>query len=108
MRPMMAKRKPDALDALDALMSGSMMDYDEDEDLAAHADGPPEHIRKHGGMATHGRHHAEDAGGDSDVAVMSFDDDDEPAAEPEEGTPEATIESIRKGLDELEMMLAGR
>lgn len=102
MRPMMAKRKPDVLDAL---MSGSMMDYeDEDEDLAAHADGPPEHIRKHGGMATHGRHHAEDAGGDSDVAVMSFEDDEEPAAEPEDGTPDAVIAGIRSELDKLEMM----
>lgn len=49
---------------------------------------------------------AEEAGGD--VEVMSFGDDDDMAAEaPEEGTPEATIASIRKGLDELELMLGG-
>lgn len=46
----------------------------------------------------------EESGGD--VAVMSFEDDDEEAA-PEEGTPEAKIADIRRGLDELEEMFAG-
>lgn len=45
-------------------------------------------------------------GVDSEVAVMSFEDDEEAAA-PEEGTPEAKIAGIRSALDELEQMLAG-
>lgn len=65
-------------DVLDALMSADM-----DDDL-------PE----------------EDEG--ADMAVMSFEDEDDvPEAPGEEGTPEATIADIRRGLDELEAMFAG-
>lgn len=48
-----------------------------------------------------------DEGGDGDVAVMSFDEPEDAEAQPEEGTPEAKIADIRRGLDELEQMFAG-
>lgn len=64
-------------DVLDALMSADMDDDMPEEDEGA------------------------------DVAVMSFEDDDEMPEAPEEGTPEATIADIRRGLDELEAMFAG-
>jgi hypothetical protein len=45
---------------------------------------------------------------DSDTAVIAIEDEDDaaPEAAPEEGTPQATIEALRKGLDELEMMFS--
>lgn len=44
---------------------------------------------------------------DSDTAVIAIEDDDAPAEEAaEQGTPEATFEALRKGLDELEMMFS--
>jgi len=76
MRPMPTKRKAPP-DVLDALMSEPM----DDEEL------PEDDV-------------------DSDTAVMSFEEGDVPEAAPEEGTPAATIEALRKGLDELEMMFS--